>query len=338
MLITHCEFNIQSKLAILNMTEFYPINSKFTPQIEWYSELKLPQFRTVNVLRLEARNVDSVIYVNDNGQIVNLARFTGTDNVNRAGIQSSYQTRGLCVTEVPPIILKDGRLIDGYTRQSVIVDMKQDTWIYLVVELKDGFTIEDAYDEVGLGANNHMTSKPATIQDFKKRLGSWVNRQDVMPTLHDCIAWFNNISHSFDDNQVKKAGEDVLNKHLTSVTMESFNCKTVAALGSEILRCEGKKVLVINNSNSTYLERVVFDQLMHFDETGNVAPVVGFLDRVAAEDADSARKAVRKKAARINRAFAKLIVKYQEDPEFVFIPFEGCVGQQIEVEDRNTLY
>lgn len=320
------------------MTEFYPISAKFNPQVSWYSELVFPAFRTVRVLGLESRQTDSIIYVNEKGQIVNLARFTGTDNVNRAGIQSSLQTNGLCVTEVPPIVLKDGRLIDGYTRQSVIVGMEQDTWVYLVVELKDGFTIEDAYDEVGLGANNHLTSKPATIQDFKKRLGSWMNRQDTAPSLHDCIAWFNNISHSFDDKQVKNACEDVMNKHLTSVTMESFDTKTASVLGAEILELKGEKVLAFNNSNETYFKRVVYDQLMHFDETGDVAPVVGFLDKVPAEDADSARKAMRKKAARINRAFCKLIVKYQEDPEFLFFPFEGCVGQQIEVEDRNTLY
>jgi hypothetical protein len=120
--------------------------------------------------------------------------------------------------------------------------------------------------------------------------------------------------------------------------MESFDSRTAATLGAEILELTGEKVLAFNNSNDTYFKRVVFDQLMHFDETGNVAPVVGFLDKVAAEDADSARKALRKKAAKVNRAFAKLIVKYQEDPEFVFFPFEGCVGQQIEVEDRHKLY
>jgi len=327
-----------ANLHFLIMSEFYPINQKFNPQVEWYSALKLPTFRTVSVLRLEVRDVDSTVYVNEKGQIVNLCREVGTDNLNALGIKSSLLTRGLCVTEVPPIILDDGRLIDGYTRQSVIVDLKQGKWVYLVVELKPGFTIEDAYDEVGLGANNHLTSKPATIQDFKKRLGAWMNRQDTMPTLHDCIAWFNNIPHSFDDKQVKKACEDVIGKHLTSVTMESFNAKTAAILGAEILDRQGEKVLAINNSNTTYFERVVYDQLMHFDETGAVAPVVGFLDKVPAEDADSYRKALRKKAAKVNRAFAKLIVKYQEDPEFVFFPFEGCVGQQINVEDRNQLY
>lgn len=320
------------------MTEFYPILNKFKPQAEWYSSLPFPNFRTVTCLRYEVRDVDSIVYVNDKGQIVNLARETGTDNVNAAGIRSSLQTRGLCVTEVPPIILNDGRLIDGYTRQSVIVDMNQDTWVYLVAELNPGYTIEDAYDEVGLGANNHLTSKPATIQDFKKRLGAWMNRQEVTPTLHDCIAWFNNIPHSFDDKQVKKACEDVINKHLTSVTMESFNAKTAATLGAEILGRQGEKVFAVNNSNSTYFERVVYDQLIHFDETGSVAPLVGFLDKVSAEDANLNRKNLRKKVAKVNRALAKLVVKYQEDPEFMFLPFEGCLGQQIQVEDRHKLY
>jgi len=322
----------------LTMTEFYPIKSKFTPKVEWFSELEFPVFRTVRFLGLEVRNVDSIVYVNDKGQIVNLARETGTDNVNAAGIKSSLLAQGLCVTEVPPIILNDGRLIDGYTRQSIIVDLKQDRWVYLVAELNDGFSIEDAYDEVGLGANNHLTSKPATIKDFKKRLSSWMNRQDSVPSLQDSINWFNSIPHSFDDKQVRKACEDLINKHLTSVSMESFNAKTAAAIGSEILGVEGKKVLAINNSNTTYFERVVFDQLMYFDETGDVAPVVGFLDKVSAEDADLSRKNIRKKAAKVNRAFAKLIVKYQEDPEFVFFPFEGCLGQQVGVEDRNNLY
>lgn len=320
------------------MTEFYPIKTKFAPQVEWYSDLEFPEFRTVNVLRLEVRDVDSIVYVNDKGQIVNLAREVGTDKVNASGIKSSLTTQGLCVNEIPPIILNDGRLIDGYTRQSVIVDMKQETWVYLVVELKDGFTIEDAYDEVGLGANNHLTSKPATIQDFKKRLGAWINRQNAVPSLHECISWFNSISHSFDSKQVKKACEDVINKHLTSVTMESFDAKTAASLGAEILGLQGQKVLALNNSNDTYIKRLVYEQLMHFDSTGNVAPVVGFLDKVSAEDATDSRKEMRKLAAKVNRAFAKLIVKYQEDPEFVFFPFEGCLGQQIEVEDRYKLY
>jgi hypothetical protein len=189
-----------------------------------------------------------------------------------------------------------------------------------------------------LGANNHLTSKPATIKDFKKRLSSWINRQDSVPTLQDCINWFNNIPHSFDDKQVKKACEDVINNHLTAVSMESFNAKTAASLGAEILDRKGEKVLAVNTSNTTYFERVVYDQLMHFDETGSVAPVVGFLDKVSAEDASTHRKNLRKKAAKVNRAFAKLIVKYQEDPEFVFFPFEGCLGQQVGVENRNQLY
>lgn len=324
------------------MSNFYPIKTKFTPQVDWYSNLKLPSFRSVTVKGLELRDVDSIIYVNDKGQIVNLAREVGTDKVNAQGIESSLLTRGLCVTEVPPIVLEDGRLIDGYTRQSVIVSLKQDKWVYLVVSLNPGFSIEDAYDEVGLGANDHLQSKPATTQDFKKRLSAWVNRQEVLPTLNDCIAWFNNISHSFSDVQIKKNCEDVLKSHMASVTMESFNSKSVASLAADILDVEEGKPITINwtskGSRTTYLNRMIGEQLDYFDKYGDVAPVVGFLDNTPSEDADPARKAMRKKIAQFNRVFAKLVVKYQEDPEFQFLPYQGALGQKIGVEDRNQLY
>jgi len=329
------------QFAIFIMTKFYPLKTKFTPKVEWYSELKLPKFRTVDVVQLEVRDVDSIVYINEKGQTVNLARELGTDKTNASGIESSLLSRGLSVTEVPPIILDDGRLIDGYTRQSVIVSLKQKQWVYLVVSLKKGFTIEDAYDEVGLGANDHLQCKPATIQDFKKRLSAWINRQDEIPSLKECMDWFNNIPHSFNYKQVKNACESCLKSHMASVTMESFNKTSVASLAAEILDTE-ETPMVINwsskGSRSTYMSRLISEQLDYFDKYGDVKPVVSFLDNIPAEDADTARKAVRKAVAQFNRIFIKLNVKFQEDPEFEFLPYQGAVAQKVGVEDRNRLY
>jgi hypothetical protein len=326
------------------MSEFYPIKTKFTPKVEWYNDLELPTFRTVSVVRMEVRDVDSIIYVNEKGQIVNLARDLGTDKVNASGIESSLLTRGLCVTEVPPIILEDGRLIDGYTRQSVIIGLKQAQWVYLVVRLNDGYSIEDAYDEVGLGANNHLQSKPATIQDFKKRLNAWIGRQDELPSLQQCMNWFNSIPHSFSREQVKKACETALKGHMASVTMESFNSRSVSSLAAEILDLSDKseKPIALNWTNkaskTTYLHRAICDQLENFDKNGQVAPIVGFLDNIPSEDADDARKEMRKEICRFNRIISRLVVKYQEDPEFEFLPFEGSVGQKVGIENRYQLY
>jgi len=329
------------QFASIIMTEFYPIKTKFTPKVEWYSDLEIPSFRTVDVLRLEVRDVDSIVYVNEKGQIVNLARNMGTDKTNASGIESSLLTRGLCVTEVPPIILEDGRLIDGYTRQSVIVSLKQKQWVYLVVSLKEGFTLEDAYDEVGLGANDHLQCKPATIQDFKKRLSAWITRQDTVPSLQECMNWFKNIPHSFDYEQVKRACESCLKSHMASVTMESFSAKSVASIATEILDVE-ESPLTINwtskGSRSTYISRLINEQLEYFDKHGDVKPIVGFLDNIPAEDADAARKEMRKTISQFNRIFLKLNVKFQEDAEFEFLPYQGSLGQKVGVEDRNCLY
>jgi hypothetical protein len=323
------------------MSKFYPIKTKFTPKVEWYSELQLPEFRTVDVVRLEVRDVDSIVYVNEKGQTVNLARNLGTDKTNASGIESSLLSRGLSVTELPPIILEDGRLIDGYTRQSVIVSLKQKQWVYLVVSLKEGFTLEDAYDEVGLGANDHLQCKPATIQDFKKRLSAWINRQDSLPSLQECMVWFDNIPHSFDHEQMKRACESCIKGHMASVTMESFNKTSVASLATEILDLEEAPIAInwsSKGSRSTYMSRIISEQLEYFDKHGDVKPVVGFLDNTPAEDADEARKAMRKSISQFNRIFLKLNVKFQEDPEFEFLPYQGAVGQKVGVEDRHQLY
>lgn len=317
---------------------FYPIKPKFVPSIEWYSGLKYPSYRTVSIVGLEVRDVDSIICVNENGQIVNLARSLGTDNVNALGIKQSFLSRGLDVSCVPPIILEDGTQLDGYTRQSVLIDIGQEKWVYLVVRLNAGYTLEDAYDEVGLGANDHLQCKPATMQDFKKRLRAWVARQEKFPTLNQCIAWFDGIPNSFDSDKIQKACEDVINSCLSANTMESFTAKTAAHAGAMILGRQGQKTFAINNSNTTYFDRTVIDMLEHFDETGEVAPAVGFLDKVQSEDADASRKALRKKVAKINRAISKLVVKYQEDPEFNFVNLEGFIGQIIGAEDPKKLY
>lgn len=320
------------------MSQFYPIKPQVVPSIEWYANFKAPTFRTVEVVNLSVRDTDTVIHKNSSGQVDNKARALGTDNVNASGIKSSLLSRGLDVSCTPIIILEDGTLLDGFTRQSVLLDIKQEKWIYLVVRLREGYTIEDAYDEVGLGANDHLQCKPATIQDFKKRLSAWIRRQDEFPTRNQCIAWFNDIPNSFDMKKIEDAVDKVISAEMSSITMESFNAKTAASTGAVALNRSGQKVFAINNSNSTYFERAVSAMLIHYDETGQLAPAIGFLDKVSSEDADTARSAVRKKVARINRAIAKLVVEYQKDPEFVFMNLEGFVGQRIGIEEPNQLY
>ena len=47
-----------------------------------FDNLKLPQYRTVDVVGIKELDVDSINFKNSNGQIINLARSTGTDKDN----------------------------------------------------------------------------------------------------------------------------------------------------------------------------------------------------------------------------------------------------------------
>ena len=50
-----------------------------TPKVEWFQHLEIPTFRTVEVIGLQVKEVDGIIYLNDEGQVINLARSTGRD-------------------------------------------------------------------------------------------------------------------------------------------------------------------------------------------------------------------------------------------------------------------
>ena len=132
------------------------------PNLGWFKNLELPEFQTANVLGLEIRDCSSIIYTNSQGQEINVVRSTGTDYVNREKIKNSIEVNGIQVDVTPPVILSDGTSVDGFTRGGAFKVLGQEKWVYLVVGLKLGFSIEDLKDELGLGCNNHSPSKPAS--------------------------------------------------------------------------------------------------------------------------------------------------------------------------------
>jgi len=193
------------------------------PNLDWFSGLELPKFRTANVVGLEIRDCSSIIYTNDKGQEINVARSTGTDYVNREKIKTSIEVNGIQVDVIPPVILPDGTSVDGFTRGGALKVMEQEKWVYLVVGLKPGFSIEDLKDELGLGCNNHSPSKPATEDDFEVRLRNWIARQESSPTVQECMNWWNSIPHSFSQKVVENRCNKVVNNIMASSRMVSFN-------------------------------------------------------------------------------------------------------------------
>ena len=73
------------------MTQFVQFNPPCDQiNVALFDNLKLPQYRTVNVIGIKELDVDSINFKNSNGQIINLARSTGTDKDNVSQLQESF--------------------------------------------------------------------------------------------------------------------------------------------------------------------------------------------------------------------------------------------------------
>ena len=329
------------------MTQFAQFNPPCdTIDIALFDNLKLPQYRTVNVIGIKEFDVDSINFKNSNGQIINLARSTGTDKDNVGGLQESLANQGWDFTKVPPIVeQKSLNLFDGFSRHEALLNLQQQKAPYLVVERKEGFTIDDVIDEIGLGANNHSQSKRASITDFKKRFRAFVIRENENGRevkLDDGRKWFDSISNPFSDEKIDKAIEDVFDKERARKNMESFTKKIAEERAASLLNI-GKSdvVAVVKNKqygSTTYVKRAVTDILYYFDEHGKVPSVVGYLDKIEAEDSEKKRKDLETEFKRINKAMAGLLAYYKQDPDFEFIKFEGHLPQIIDEEENLIKY
>ena len=307
------------------------------PNVNWFSKFKLPKFRTANVIGLQVRDCDSIIYTNDLGQEVNIARAVGTDYQNRDKIKNSIEVRGIQVDVLPPVILEDGTSIDGFTRGQALKSLGQNKWVYTVVKLEDGFDVEDLKDELGLGCNDHPPAKPATDKDFEVRLYAWIARQNRIPTLNECIQWWNNIPHSFKQKTVEGKCANVLKQIETDNSMESMDKKKAEKRAEKILNVDNKtQVIAINNKRSTYIERS-FIQALEAISKGLEVKAVGFLDGVPADEAKKAREELHKSVAKMNKLFRCYAQKYNEDPTFELISMEGFIPQMLQVEAPNAL-
>ena len=309
------------------------------PNLDWFKNLELPKFRTANVIGLEIRDCSSIIYTNDKGQEINVARSTGTDYVNRERIKTGIEVNGIQIDVIPPVILRDGTSVDGFTRGGALKVLEQEKWVYLVVGLKDGFSIEDLKDELGLGCNDHSPSKPSTEDDFEVRLRNWILRQESSPTVQECMNWWNSISHSFSQKIVENRCNKVVNNIMASSSMVSFNKVEAETVAKKILKeklPENAAVIAINNGNKTYYQRAFFEALQVVSN-GKVPVPVGFLQNVTAEKADDERKKLTKNIAKLNKMFRVAAERYNTDPTFELLSIEGFVPQALGAEDPDKL-
>lgn len=264
------------------------------PDVSWFEDLPLPEGRTFNCLGREQVALDGVLRTNEEGQVINLARELGTDRENVQKIVNSIKIKGVLLDSQPPFLGTNDSLYDGFTRFEAILSLNVEYWVFNIVEPKEGFTWDDVWDEIGLGANDHPPSKAASRGDFKKRLARWVALQEETPTQGQCVDWINNIPHSFSQEIVTNIAQDVLKSNRASKTMESVNPKEVVSrFRADVMGTNRVEVIPINLSgNNTYIKRAVFEALEAINNPKkDMIRGVGYLKDVPAEQADEARKA-----------------------------------------------
>ena len=305
------------------------------PKVDWFKDLDLPQGRTFKCDRREVVQLDHIERENENGQINNIAREVGTNKENYLAIANNIKVNGVLLDAQPPYLTTEGVLIDGYTRFEALDSLKITHWVYNIVEPKEGFTWDDVRDEVGLGANNHPPSKPATQGDFKTALARWVSIQDKTPTSGECQDWINNIPHSFTPSIVAKIAESVLKNNATKASMESLDAPDVIRKTKELhgdCFTDRVKIIPINISgNKTYFQRIVCDRISALSNPKvSETYMVGYTKGIPANEVEQVRQDGLEFAEKINEEFEKAFqVRSDRGSSFKLMDIEAFIPQVI---------
>lgn len=307
------------------------------PDVDWFKDLPLPTGRTFVCTGREKIKLDQVKRTNAEGQVVNIARELGTNKENVQDLANSIKINGVLLDAQPPFVGKNSQAFDGFTRIEAILGMGSESWVFNVVEPKEGFTWSDVWDEIGLGANNHPPSKSATRGDFTKALARWVATQEQEPTQGQCVDWINNIPHSFSQEIVTNIAQKVLKTQRAVNTVESVDSKSVVSRVRQEMNALTNSVDIIPfnvSGNTTYFKRAAFDVLESISNPKKDARIsVGYTKDIPAEEIDSVREDGLKKIEEINDLFEKAFqVRMERGSNFKLLDINYMMPQIIDVE------
>lgn len=280
----------------------------------WEKNCKAKHFRTVNSIGFRVRPISELKNENEAGQKLNPARSQGIDFKNVSALQLSFVNQGFDTTKMPPIVLPDGTVIDGNTRVEALRNLEYNFVCVYEVEIKEGFTIDDVFDEVGLGMNNHLASKPVQKSDCEKRLALFFKRIGE-ENVEKGTQWFTTFDHPFSQDDIESMIARVIKAIRVADTMSPF--RAPAARKWLEKNNHESDVVLLNVSKTkqfaeTYFFRAFFDVLDHFNDTSQIKPIVGYLSGFEAEDAIAARQEAEKQAKILNKAINNLVVKAKE--------------------------
>ena len=325
------------------MLEYHKVIPGQKPDLAWYDSLPLPEGRTYRVKRRVCRELDSINTTNSTGQEDNVVRSVGTDNVNLELIMNNMAVNGLLTSVQPGYIYKND-LFDSFTRYKSMLNLGWLHGIFNELELKEGFTVEEMRDEIGLGANNHPPSKAATINDFKKRLNghisSYKSEHNVLPSTGHCLDWVNNIPHSFVQKQVIDLVDHCLKSHRCTASVVAFDSAKTNSFAAK--HCSNPtNTIPLNVSaqkgggiKSTYFDRALIKSMFL---SGDVS-FLGYTQGIEAEEIGYFRSKTQEKIDAANNAFEEAFQRRLKQGEsFKMFSLEGFVPQIIGEEDPKNI-
>jgi hypothetical protein len=197
----------------------------------WDALLSNPTFDSLDIPEFECAEFDDIQILKWNQlqiqQQKNKARAGGVDTDNINGLIAEFQ-KGYRVTELPPVvmILPNGKkqLWDGYNRSNAAYKLGIQDYPFLVYRLKKDWEdrIEDAYDMVSLGSNNHTVAKRHTINDFVNRGVCYCKRHGSNLSKKEIKNWIESIDHSFTAKQVEDAVNRIYQQTTIAVNILPF--------------------------------------------------------------------------------------------------------------------
>jgi hypothetical protein len=294
------------------MNSYHPLTN--APSPDWFESLPLPEGRTYVCLGRQAIDLDDVTRTNAQGQITNIARSKGTDKELAQELAGSMKTKGVLIDAQPPFITNTNLLLDGYTRFEAIASLGIESWVFNVVEPKEGFTEQNVWDEIGLGANDHPPSKRATRQDFSVRLKAHLQTMDISEVTEGyCIDWINRIPHSFSQVVVSNIASKCLSAVRSAETVETLSPADVVRLSKK--QIEGEIVPIKQFSK------------------GKDPVLVGYVNNTGSDELESIRNNAKQQVDRINSDFEALFQRrLKEGEKFKLVSLDYHAPQVVGVE------
>jgi len=329
------------------MTQIIPFYTNSVTN--WAAVLGNPTFKSLSAPVFECADYEN-IEVKDwkdlnIQQPANKARAGGVDTNNINGLISELQV-GYRVTELPPIVMilpnGDLEVWDGYSRYNASYELGIANYPFLIYRLKEEWAnrIDDAYDIVALGANNHTVAKRHTTNDFVNRGVCYVKRNGNTSSKDQIKTWVDSISHSFTPKQVNDIVDKIYQQTTIAVNIAPYvHPKNAQAKVTEIVQTgSSNNPVIICCKENTYIERGFLQIMKNFVENDiNETDVVTYTKGCeTAEEVTQQRQDAVEYLNKLDTLVVQYVTKRLTTQSKSF-SISGALPQLIGVEDPQSL-